>query len=357
MIRTHFHDHPSAEQLHAFVDGELAPGPARAVEGHVGSCPACASEVEDLRTLFAELEALPRLVPLEGFGERVLQDVRTAPARPLAARIRDKAMALLPSLGHPRSARVQDFVEGLLPEPTAARVATHLDGCPACRREADGWRALLGRLDALGHVEAPAGFAEGVLARRALEARLDALGHLAPSPEFGDRVMAAFAASRAGAAVGARDAVLAPAGGPAPAATPAPAWTRLLAAARRVVPSTRQAWAALSGVAVTPVVTVGLVLWAVFSHPTLTPGALLSFVGWQIADLGALAWNATSGALMQSAGVFRLFTAVEAASGSPSTLLAGFLLFSACTVAALWVLYKNLFATHPQDGRYAHASF
>lgn len=352
MIRTHFHDHPSAEQLHAFVDGELAHGPARAVEGHVGSCPACASEVEDLRTLFAELESLPRLVPLEGFGDRVLQDVRPASARPLAARIRAKAMALVPALGHPRSARIQDFVEGLLPESATARVSAHLDGCRACRREADGWQSFLGRLDGLGRVDAPAGFAEGVLARRALEARLDALGRLDPSPDFGHRVMAAFAETRP--ALPATAAAGSPA--TAPAAGPVPAWTRLLAAARRAVPSTRQAWAAVSGVAVTPVVTVGLVLWAVFSHPTLTPSALVSFVGWKLADLGALAWNATATAAMESAGVFRIFTAVEAASGSPSTLLAGFLLFSACTVAALWVLYKNLIPNHPSDGRYVHAS-
>ncbi len=342
MNPTQSHEHPSAERLEAFVDGALPAKAARSVEGHVASCVRCAAEVEGLQRLFAELEALPRLVPLEGFAGRVLQSVSPAGSLSLGDRLAARADTVLAGVKHPSSMRIQDFVEGLLPGGASGRVSMHLEGCTACRANADVWRAFLRQLDGLGHVAVPEGFTEAVLTRRALEAQLDALAHLEPSAGFADRVMAAVHVPPLSAA--------------APAAAPERSWGRLLSAARRRVPTGRQAWAALSGVAVTPVVTAGLVIWAVFSHPTLTPGALLSFTGWKIADAFTFGAGVASTALMESAGAFRLFTAVQSAAGSPTLVAVAFLAFSVGTIAALWVLYTNLVTTHPVDGRYAHAS-
>ena len=84
-------------------------------------------------------------------------------------------------------------------------------------------------------------------------------------------------------------------------------WSRALAAARPLAPQTRQAWAALSGVAVTPAVSVGLVFYAVFSHPTLTIGSLASFVGWQISDLAAYVFGGVSTVALQSTEVFATY--------------------------------------------------
>lgn len=328
--------HPSAEQLQAFLDGELPGRAARPVEEHLSSCARCAAEVEAFRSLYEEIEALPRLVPLEGFSERVIRAVGPQPV-PLAARVRRSLAALLPP-SHPDASRIQDFVEGLLAAPAAARVSHHLGRCPRCAGEADAWRTLLEGLDGLDHLAPAPGFAGRVMDRRALEAALDGLGRLAPSEGFAARVMAGVRL-------------------PAPMPAPVSAWGRLLAAARQRLPEPRQAWAAVSGVAVTPVVTLGLVAWAVFSHPTLTPGALLAFVGWKVTDLATLAWTALQGAALESVGTFQLVSAIQSALASPTALAAGFLLFSICTVAALWVLYRNLVASHPRDGgRYAHAS-
>ena len=342
MISTRSTEHPSAERLGAFVDGELTARVARSVEDHVSSCGRCASDVEDLRALFSELDGLPRLVPLEGFAARVLQDVAPADPLPLPDRLAARVTALLGGVRHPSPTRIQDLVEGLLAGGAAARVSSHLAGCSTCRADADVWDTFLRQLDGLGHVPAPEGFAEAVLSRRALESQLETLGHFQPSPDFADRVMAAVAV--APAAVAARE------------TAPSGVGNRLVAAARRLVPDGRRAWAAVSGVAVTPIVTVGLVVWAVFSHPTLTPGALLSFAGWQMMDALAFGWTAASATVLESASAFRLFSAVQAASGSPTLVAGAFLAFSLGTVAALWVLYSNLIATHPPDGRYAHAS-
>jgi hypothetical protein len=113
------------------------------------------------------------------------------------------------------------------------------------------------------------------------------------------------------------------------------------------MPRTRRAWAALSGIAVTPAAIFGLVLWVVFSHPTLTPQALASFAMWQISDLLAAGWSSllanglelASGSAYES--VVQAFTAL---AQSPLVLAGGVLLYSAVAALALRVLYKNLIA-------------
>jgi hypothetical protein len=118
------------------------------------------------------------------------------------------------------------------------------------------------------------------------------------------------------------------------------AWLRR---AGRLVPKSRRAWAALSGAAVTPLVTLGLVGYAVFSSPALTPGALASYAWWQIGDLAAAVWAAGTGLVADatwSLGLQGLIGSLGTAG--PAALAGGAIAYSLLLVLALRVLYKNL---------------
>lgn len=335
------HDpHVNAERLVAFLDAGLSPRDARRVEEHLAVCPACAAEGERWAGVLGELDRLPRLVPLEGFGDRVMARVEVSPTDSLLARWKQSVRNLIPGgWGHPDADRLLEYAEGAAGRRVAVGVGAHLEGCAECRSDVAAWRGVLARLDRLGHLEPPPTFSRDVLATWSLERRLAALGHLAPGEGFADAVM---------------NRVEIPA--PVPATAPAGLGQRVAAGLRRLVPETRQAWAALSGAAVTPLTTIGLVVYAVFSHPTLTPGALLSFTAWKVADAAMFVWGSFTSWALESAGVFGLYGVVEAALASPAALAGGFVVFSGCTLAALWVLYKNLFTTSWVDRRYAHAS-
>jgi hypothetical protein len=57
---------------------------------------------------------------------------------------------------------------------------------------------------------------------------------------------------------------------------------------------------------------------------------------------------------MESTGLFEVYSFIGSIQLAPMTLLGGFLMLSVGTVAAAWILYRNLIATHPTDGRYAY---
>lgn len=338
--------HLSAERIQALLDGGLPQGERRRAEEHLASCGACASEAERWSTVFRELDELPRLVPLEGFRARVMGSVRIPEGRSVLARLKDRVAGLLPSGrdAHVPTQGLQELAEGALPRRIRDRFQSHVDGCGACARELAGWRRMVDALDGLGRLEPPGSFAADTLARWRLERRLDALDHLEPSEGFAARVMAGVRVPERARAV---------------AAAPAPAspWDRLAAAARGLVPSTRRAWAALSGVAVTPAVTMGLVVWTLVSHPTLTAGSLVSFAWWKLTDLAAVGWSSALALAGESVGSFGL-SALAGTLLTEPTLVAGVgLAFAAGSLVSLWVLYKNLVATHTVDGRYAHANF
>jgi anti-sigma factor RsiW len=320
VIRDHSQEHLSAELIQAFLEGALPKRERVRAEEHLAGCARCAGEVEAWRNLFAELGELPLLRPHEGFADRVMVGVRIPEALPVAARVRQAIRSWMPGAAHPGhvpGTRLQDFVEGVLPGRQAARVQLHLDDCRSCSAEAHQWRGVL--------------------------ASLQGLERFAPAEGFAARVM---------------DQVRLPAtvAAPAPSREILVAARRAFASAGRLVPRSRQAWATLSGIAVTPMVTIGLVLYSVFSHPTLTPGALLSFVGWKATAFATMAWEATSAALLQSAGLFKLYSILDALVAAPAALAGGFIVFSCLMAGATWVLYKNLIATPSVDGRYARAS-
>jgi anti-sigma factor RsiW len=317
------HEHVSAERLQALLDGTLPSREVGQVEEHVAACAGCSEELESWRVLFEDLSALPRLGPTRNFRDRVMATVELPSRAPLTERLRRRLAAFLPSPRpeHPAGERLQDFLDGALPVPQVARIATHLEACAACASEVDAWRAVY--------------------------ARLGGLETYAPSAGFTDRVMAAVRVPVIDAATATtRPATLveSPARARGLSALHLPDWRRALVGVGRFVPKTRRAWAALAGVALTPAVTLGLVLYTVFSHPTLTPQALASFALWKVTELVAAAWTAAPQLVLdagQTMGVDALFRALLDA---PFMLAGGALAYSAVSALALRVLYKNLSA-------------
>jgi anti-sigma factor RsiW len=305
-----FDEHLGAETLQAFLEGELSRGERARAEEHLASCARCAAELDGWQLLFEELGQLPPLAPAAGFQERVLAEVRAPRPLPWAARAA-APLGLGRTTRHPTSERLQDLVDGAVPHRQAARIRAHVDACPSCTESLAAWRALA--------------------------ARLGQVPRFVPGDGFAERVMAHV-----------RVAETAPAR--------APEWRRALAAAWRIVPRTRRAWAAVCGVAVTPAATLGLLIWTVFTRPGITPGGLASFAWWKASGLASAAWGALSRTALVSEGLFGVYSFLGSLVHSPWTLAAVFLFFSLGTVSAVWVLYRNLVSTRRVEGGYAHAS-
>lgn len=304
------HLHLSAEQIQALLDGELPDRERRSVEEHLSACARCSAELESWGLLFSTLGELPELSPREDFGDRVMADVEVPLATPARARL-GALWARRRTRAHPAVDRLQDFLEGALSGAQAARVRAHLRTCDECTRELEAWSGLMGQLNVLPR--------------------------FVPSEEFADQVMAKVRV-------------------PAPATAPAtvPARTRALAAARSLIPRTRRAWAAISGVAVTPAVLFGLVLYAMFSHSALTPEALASFIWWKVNGLATSAWHTMIARLLESDTLFRAYSFLDSVTRAPWALVAGLVAFSLLTGAALWILYRNLIVNSAVEGEYAH---
>jgi hypothetical protein len=89
-------------------------------------------------------------------------------------------------------------------------------------------------------------------------------------------------------------------------------------------------------------VTAALVIYTVFSHPTLTPQALASFVVWKLNDLFAAGWSALASTALEGAQLMGVDSFVRAFLDAPWVVAGGALLYSVVSVLALRVLYKNL---------------
>lgn len=74
--------HPDFELLQDYLDGELVPEQAHAIEAHLASCESCAREVANYRLVFERLENLPLFDPSPALVDRVLAEAMPAhPAR------------------------------------------------------------------------------------------------------------------------------------------------------------------------------------------------------------------------------------------------------------------------------------
>ena len=72
----HDEQHPGAERLEAFAQSELSGADRAVVESHLVRCTSCQVEVEEWRSLFSALAGLPAYAPADGFGDRVMAQVR-----------------------------------------------------------------------------------------------------------------------------------------------------------------------------------------------------------------------------------------------------------------------------------------
>ena len=392
MTHANTHGHLSTETLQAFLEGELSRRETSTTEEHLAACARCSAELDGWRVLFADLGDLSAHRPHEGFHDRVMANVSMPESMSLGARVRDRIGGL--STGsHVAADVLQDFIEGSLAARRAERVEAHLTACSECAHEADVWLGVMRRLDELPSFAPAEEFADRVIAEvqmpealslvarlrgrftgfagpspehvptgllqdlvdgalpnkavarieahvadclvctnelaawRSISVRLGSLEQFAPSEHFRERVMEAVLATREQTSVAQR-----------------PAWSRLAAAAGRWVPQTREAWAALSGVAVTPVVIVGLMAYAVFSHPTLTVGSLLSFARWQVSDLATAALTALSAAALQNASGLGVSTFLEMLVAAPVLVAGGVLIYTVASAFAVRVLWRNLYA-------------
>lgn len=322
--------HVEPDALQAYLDDVLDTRLVPDVERHLAACASCDAEATEWARLVTRLDTLSHFDPPAYFAEGVLARLPRAGVLPIAARMRSTIAGWVPAGAHVNADRLQAYLDGTLGDKVAARVRSHVDHCSSCARELAVWRALYGEIEALGHFTPSAGFAERV-AEKVVLPRPSLL--TIPAPEPAPLPLAA----RVGAAV--RHA-LAP-----------------LSPLRRLVPRTRRAWAALSGVAVTPAVTMGLVLYAVFSHPTLTVGSLVSWAGWQLSDGLGAAWSAVSGPFVQSAELFGLYSLFETLAAAPMVVAGGVLIYTLVSALSLRVLYKSFFAHRSFGDHYVRASF
>jgi hypothetical protein len=313
-------EHLSAERLQAFLDGELGAKARGRVEEHLVGCVRCSSELEVWRSLFGDLDGLRALRPHEGFAHRVMADVRLPEPLSLAARIRQRLGTWSPGAAarHLGPAHIQDLAEGFLSGRQVARAEAHLRTCATCSSEVGEWRSVFRGLDGLGRLSPSEDFAAAVMAQVQV-----------PAP----------VAVAAGSPVGIRVAA-----------------ARLVARVGRLLPRTRRAWAALSGIAVTPAAVLSLLLYVVFSHPTLTPSALASFVWWQVSDLAATGWASVSAAFVESGPLYGVYSLIETLASAPVAVAMGALAYSVVGMLALRVLYRNLNAAYRVDGVYARVT-
>ena len=318
-------DFDAPGRIQEYLDGVLSAEDERAFEAYMSTSPVLREQVASWRALMGRLDGLPRLVPSPQFREGVLSQLPPAPAlERLRAAFRGGAEASSSRPGptasvHPRSERLQDFVEGVLPSATAARVRVHLQGCDPCRTEVEEWRTLF--------------------------ASLGTLPGLQPGPSFADRVMGSLPSGRA------EGSVLAPSAAPSPSSAGFP--VRLAARIRVLVPGTGRIRTLAGAVVAAPAALAAVVLWFVASHPLLTPGHLLSFALWRAGDAvgAATAWMGSM--VVESGAIFRLMELAGMLVGAPALTGLGVLGFCVATVGSVWVLHRFLVAS-PLEGPNVH---
>ncbi len=330
MAQKHPKTHLTAERIQAFLDDALSRDDRAEIQEHATSCGRCQAELETWQLLYSELGGLPELSPAPNFRERVLAGLDTAVAGeqrlPVSAEqrlpvsgeqrlfgwLRQRAVRAAEHLG---PERLQDYVEGLLPERQMARVSAHLEACEDCHGEEEQWRSLI----------------HGI----------EKLPVMAPSSAFASHVMGQIRIGR----------LMRPA-----AASTARGFALARAWAGRLVPRTQKAWAVISGIALTPFTVGALLAYAVFSNPLVTPGALASFLWWRISDGANAVWGLLADGLVESPIAFYAYSALDLLAGYPAASATVAVSFAAATSLAAWVLYRNLMTTRTADENYARVS-
>lgn len=301
--------HLTTEQIQTYLDGSLPKGERGSVREHASLCARCHSEFEAWELLYVELGDLPTLSPSPDFARRVMDQVEVAtPALPFGDRLRGwmgraaGAVVLTPEV-------LQDYLDGALPQSQMARVVAHVAESPEAQQQLAEWQTVFGGLSSLGHET--------------------------PSESLQHRVMAQVRVHQLMLTV----------------QTPTTTWERMLAVARRATPRTQKAWAVISGIAVTPASVVALMVYAIFTRSSMTPLDLLSFAAWKSRDVLSALGSGAMSAVFDSPQALQLYSSVGTLTSSPLLAFTGVLTFAALSGMAMWVLYKNLFATRNVDGK------
>lgn len=322
--------HARTDALQALLDGTLPDEAGGRVREHVDACVRCRGELEAWSLVFERLGDLPELVPEAGFAGRVMEGFRGRAS--LAARIRARLRGILPTVGtapgaHPGPGRIQDHVDGLLRGRDRRTVKDHLAGCPACAREAETWKGLIGRIEQLPRPMPSLGFAARVMEG------LEASGATAKAPTVARPVGAGSRSYTDWRGVAAR----------------------VGRAAAAFVPSTRKGWATLTGIALTPTVVLITLVWAVAAHPLVTLDGARVFLGWKLSGIASTLWTGAVELAVESPFLFRGWELlVEVAS--PTTALASGLLLATAMAVSLWTLYRNLIGSRHTDASHVRIS-
>jgi anti-sigma factor RsiW len=307
--------HLTSEKIQEFLDRGLTPREEALAREHLSACPECRGELEAWTLLFSELGSLPELTPSPVLSRQVM--ARVTLRRPLRERLVGRLGARggkAPLAGHLPAEGLQDYLDGALSGRRSARAAGHLAACDTCRGELKGWERLFGSIAAIGRFAPAAGFAERVMARVRVPAPVPALW--------------------------------------------AEAGRRMVGWARGLLPQTRRGWAIAGGVASAPTITMGALLFLVFSHPLLTVGTFTTYVSWKASALLGSLFSALASGMVESVALFRAYSFLETLASSPVLVGVGGLVFSLMCAIALWVLYRNLLATSSSvESHYARSRF
>jgi hypothetical protein len=129
---------------------------------------------------------------------------------------------------------------------------------------------------------------------------------------------------------------------------------RILAWVRRLFPQTPRGWAVAGGVSLTPTITIGALIFLVFSRPLLTAENITSYLYWKASALLGPLFVSAYDSVMQSAALSRISGLLEVMAEFPLLVGCCGLVISLLSAGALWVLYKNLIVSSSDD-RYARA--
>lgn len=95
-------DHPSDDDLQAYLDGELTDASLTRVAGHLPDCARCAGRVEQLRGLFTLIESLPEMALGKDLAAEILAALPTASRRlPVVAGLQAVAAVVTVLVGLP----------------------------------------------------------------------------------------------------------------------------------------------------------------------------------------------------------------------------------------------------------------
>lgn len=308
--------HLSAQALQDFLEDALSRDDAVRVEEHVSSCPRCRAELEAWRALVTRLDGLEAdAVPSAGFAEAVMARVPVQRSR--WHRLRQWVVQRVPALqparadgrgDHPSSDRLQDFVEGLVPGRLRPRIEAHVARCAHCTREVEEWKALMGSVASLPYAAPSSGFQEQVMARVEAPRSAEAEGGAEANPE-------------------------------------SPLWTwvdRVLDRVGRLVPETTGGRVAAGAMLMVPVAAVAVLIRYLARQPQVDLQSLVAYGWWQVSEgLSVLVAYAVT-RLLESPAVLRVLDWAATAVSAPGASLAAILAMWTLSVAAAWVLYRNL---------------